>query len=338
MINTRLNQLCAGLDRTADMGAFPHDIVSKSIVKAASQQLLTTLENSNDATEVDQAIWELVYNESADKRTEKLPAILHSIAKTAEQSVLRRSATWALLKLGETNLLNTTLSNDDDGNTHSWKQTLIHEAQGRTDWVDPRPARVVESELGYAMTLPLTIHGVVQFRDYRYGQDPVGAPYSIAEASKTIKSTRAGRNAIAGTDMPASSGRADPRSFEWHSMVAGPIVQRKLVGDLVAATGLGTFYDNLTIQKTVTDALGDGLDHVQGYLFEGMSRSVGANAMAHYYTSRGLQPYYLSGRIGDSSEGVMYVDTQLSRHAETHIVTKDNGNYSAHSVILSNSI
>jgi hypothetical protein len=52
-----------------------------------------------------------------------------------------------------------------------------------------------------------------------------------------------------------------------------------------------------------------------------MSRSLGGNAMAHYYSSSGPQPLYLSGRIGDASEGVIEVETQLSRHAETHIVT-----------------
>lgn len=322
MIQTRLNQLCSGLDRTADMGAFPHDVVSlESIVKLSSKDLMSTIDGAKDATERDQAIWELVYQNTPRKRTKELPDLLHSVAKSAKEPVLRRSATWALLKLGEVKLLDETLSSDDDGNTHSFKQTLIHEAKGRTDWVDPRPVRVVESELGYAMTLPLTIHGVVQFREFRYGEDPVGAPYSIGEASKIIKSTPAGRSAIAGRNMPASKGKVDPRSYDWHSFVAGPIAQRQLVGDLTAATGLGSFYETLTIQKVCNNPLGDGLDHVQGYLFEGMSRSVGANAMAHYYTSRGPQPYYLSGRIGDASEGVVYVETQLSRHAETFIVT-----------------
>jgi hypothetical protein len=99
------------------------------------------------------------------------------------------------------------------------------------------------------------------------------------------------------------------------------------VGDLTAAVGVGSFYDNLIIQKVCTDALGNGLDHVQGYLFQGMSRSLGGNAMAHYYTSRGPQPLYLSGRIGDASGGVIDVETQLTRHAETHIVTNQNVPY-----------
>ena len=330
MLQTRLNQLCSGIDRTADMGAFPHDITAESIVKLSSKQLMSTIESSKNANERDQAIWELIYNNTPQTRTKNLPELLHSIAKEAKEAVLRRSATWGLLKLGETKLLQESLSKDDDGNTHSWKQTLIYESQGRTDWIDPRPVRVVESELGYAMTLPLTIHGVVQFRDFKYGQDPIGAPYSIKEASKIIKSTPAGRAAISGSgnvEVPASTGKVDPRSYQWHSFAAGPIAQRKLVGALTAATGLGSFYDNLTIQKVCTNPLKNGLDHVQGYLFEGMSRSIGSNAMAHYYTSRGPQPYYLSGRIGDASEGVIYVDTQLSRHAETHIVTNKNVPY-----------
>ncbi len=333
MSQIRLNKLCAGIDRTADMGAFPHDFTSNSIVKLSSTELLSVVdsfkycESPKDLTKVDQSIWELVYANTTENRTANLPELLLTVAREAKESVLRRSASWALLKLGEAKLLKESLSKDDDGNTHGWKQTLIHESQGRTDWVDPRPVRVVESELGYAMTLPLTIHGVVQFRDFKYGDDSVGAPYSIAEASKTIRSTKEGRTAIAGTNMPASSGKVDPRSYEWNSFAAGPIAQRQLVGDLVAATGLGSFYENLTIQKVATDPLRNGLDHVQGYLFEGMSRSIGSNAMAHFYTSRGPQPYYLSGRIGDASEGVIFVDTQLSRHAETHIVTNKNVPY-----------
>lgn len=329
MMQSRLNQLCAGMDRTADMGAFPHDFTAESIIKLSSDRLMGLIESAKDATERDQAMWELIYNNTAEIRTKNLPELLLTVAREAKESVLRRSATWGLLKLGEAKLLQETLSKDDDGNTHSWKQTLIHESQGRTDWVDPRPVRVVPNELGFAMTLPLTIHGVVQFRDFKYGQDPVGAAYSLADASKVIRSSEAGRSAIAGRSgvNEASSGRVDPRSFGWHSFAAGPIAQAQLVGALTAATGLGSFYEKLIIQKVCSNPLRDGLDHVQGYLFEGMSRSLGGNAMAHYYSSRGPQPYYLSGRIGDASEGVIFVDTQLTRHAETHIVTNKNVPY-----------
>jgi hypothetical protein len=322
-METRLNKLCAGVDRTADMGAFPHDFVPESIVKLSAESLMSIIDSSQSPTDRDQAIWELVYNNTPENRTRNLPDLLLSVARSAKESILRRSASWALLKLGEIGMLKECLSNDDDGNTHSWKQTLIYESMGRTDWVDPRPVRAVESELGYAVTLPLTIHGVVQFREFKYGEEPIGASYSLAEANKVIRP-----NALASTGHrnlnAASSGKVGPRAFGWHSFAAGPIAQIKLVGALTAATGLGSLYEELTIQKVCTDPLNDGLDHVQGYLFEGMSRNLGGNVMAHYYTSRGPQPYYLSGRIGDASEGVIFVDTQLSRHAETHIVTNKN--------------
>lgn len=305
------------------MGPFPHDYRGQTINRLSAGDLMGIVNSRADADVRDQAMWELIYSNTPSYRTDRLPDLLLAVSREAREPVLRRSASWGLLKLGEVKLLAESLDKGDDGNTHSWKQTLIHESQGRTDWVDPRPARIVESRFGYAMTLPLTIHGVVEFRDFKYGSTQTGASYSVSDASKIINSSAEARRAIGGVNR-ASEGRSDPRSFEWHSLVAGPIAQRKLVGDLVAATGLGTFYDHLTIQKVCTDPLRNGLDHVQGYIFEGMSRSIGANAMAHYYTSRGPQPYYLSGRIGDASEGVVFIETQLSRHAETHIVTKDS--------------
>ncbi len=325
-MESRLDKLCAGIDRTADMGAFPHDLSAESIVKLSSEELMSTIDSSKIALDRDQAIWELVYNNTPQARTEKFPELLLSVARSAKEPVLRRSASWALLKLGEIKMLKESLSKDDDGNTHSWKQVLIYESLGRTDWVDPRPVRVVESELGYAVTLPLTIHGVVQFREFKYGEQPVGAAYSLSDANKAIQPNSSARTGHRNLNE-ASSGKVDPRSFRWHGFAAGPIAQRNLVGSLTAATGLGSLYEELTIQKVVTNPLNDGLDHVQGYLFEGMSRNIGGNVMAHYYTSRGMQPYYLSGRIGDASEGVIFVDTQLSRHAETHIVTNKNVPY-----------
>lgn len=329
-MQSRLNQLCAGIDRTADMGAFPHDLTAASIVKLSSRELMGLIENSKDAGQRDQAIWELIYHNTAASRTQHLPELLLAVGREAKEPVLRRSATWGLLKLGEAKLLQESLSKDDDGNTHAWKQTLIQESQGRTDWVDPRPVRVVPSELGFAMTLPLSIHGVVQFRDFKYGQESAAALHSEAGIHQLIKSSAAGRTAIGGkTDahQQRDPGSADPSSFDWHSFAAGPIAQTQLVGALTAATGLDSFYQKLIIQKVCSNPLKDGLDHVQGYLFEGMSRSLGGNAMAHYYSSRGPQPYYLSGRIGDASEGVIFIDSPLTRHAETHIVTSKNVPY-----------
>jgi hypothetical protein len=334
---TRLNQLPAGVDRTADMGPFPHDQAAVPLVRSNTEDLMRVADGSEDVTKRDQAMWELIYRATDKTRDKQLPELLYSVATSAKENVLRRSGSWGLLKLGETQLLAQCLRADDDGNTHSWKQHLIYESQGRTDWVDPRPVRALDSKLGFSVTLPLTIHGVVQFREYNRER----------QTSKTFRPTRApdqkpaagvgaGASAYPSYSYPSpaneagappSYGTADPSAYEWHSFAAGPIAQRRLVGDLTAAVGQGSFYDNLIIQKVCTDPVGNGLDHVQGYLFRGMSRSIGGNAVAHYYTSRGHQPLYLSGRIGDASEGVVEVDTQLSRHAETHIVTNPNVPY-----------
>jgi hypothetical protein len=172
--------------------------------------------------------------------------------------------------------------------------------------MDPRPARVVPSALGFAVTLPLSIHGLVQFRSYNYSSERVPPGLSNARYG-------------------GSSGNA--AGYTWHTLVAGLDAQRLLVGDLTASVGQNTFYDNLIIQKVCVNPLDDGRDHVQGYRFQGMSRAIGGNALAHYYTSSGPQPLYLSGRIADASEGVVSVDTQLSRIAETNIVANKDVPY-----------
>lgn len=338
-MRSRLNQLSAEFDRTAAMGLFPHDEAATPLRSTGNDRLLSIADASDDPALRDDAIWELVYRTAEGKSLKQVSELVFSVATSAKEAVLRRSGSWALLKLGQKELLEQCLRADDDGNTHSWKQHLIYESQGRTDWVDPRPARAIESKLGYAVTLPLTIHGMVQFRDYNYEEQP-GEPetrrvFSSSDSSKVKNPSATGYpggvsySSYPGsqTGTPPSYGSADPRSFRWHSFAAGPIGQRRLVGDLTAAVGRGSFYDNLVIQKVCTDPLGDGFDHVQGYLFRGTSRSLGGNAMAHYYTSRGLQPLYLSGRIGDASEGVIEVETQLVRHAETHIVVNNNIGY-----------
>src|ERR1700730_1748747 len=164
-MNTRLITLSEKYDRTTAMGGFPQDSSAERLDKGAVEDLLTRAsDESLDPTHRDQSIWSLVYNESPGMRSQQLPDFLHSTAIGAKQGTLRRSASWALFKLGETRLLAESLANDDDGNTHSWKQHLIYESRGRTDWVDPRPFRVVESKFGFGVTLPLTIHGIVQFR------------------------------------------------------------------------------------------------------------------------------------------------------------------------------
>ncbi|MCY1021096.1 hypothetical protein [Pyxidicoccus sp. MSG2] len=337
-MQSRLNALCAGIDRTADMGPFPHDQSASPLFEQDADELLSSAGHAkNDATTRDQSMWELIYRQTPKQRSEKLPDLLYTVATEAKEAVLRRSASWGLLKLGETKLLQQSLRGDDDGNVHSWKQHLIYESQGRTDWVDPRPVRSIKSEFGYAVTLPLTIHGTVVFREYKYGprgEEPLPPPYMAAKT--TPLGTRSGTSAYTPAASPYGGGSAEPSysargasptAFNWYSFAAGPIAQRALVGDLTAAVGQNSFYDNLVIQKVAANTLGDGSDHVQGYLFQGMSRSMGGNAMAHYYSSRGPQPLYLSGRIGDASEGVVNVETQLLRHAETHIVTNPNVAY-----------
>ena len=338
-METRLNQLCADIDRTASMGLFPHDAAAEPLSVASDDDLVRSIDSTGSAADRDQALWQLVYQQTKDTRTSVLPELLMTVATESSEAVLRRSASWALLKLGEASLLEQCLRSDDDGNVHSWKQHLIYEAQGRTDWVDPRPVRAIDSSLGYAVTLPLTIHGMVQFRvPDRRGIARSSVNNDVGRTNYDAWSARSTREDSypsawapaqpAGQELPyGGSHSPSPNAYSWRSLVAGPINQARMVGNLTAGVGRGSFYDNLTIQKVCTDPMMDGFDHVQGYLFRGMSRSLGRNVMAHYYTSNGLQPYYLSGHISDTSEGVIDVETQLTRHAETNIVAKQGAPY-----------
>ena len=46
---TRLNQLCLGVDRTADMGPFPHDESAKPIITANTDELMKIVDSSADS-------------------------------------------------------------------------------------------------------------------------------------------------------------------------------------------------------------------------------------------------------------------------------------------------
>jgi hypothetical protein len=314
------------------MGLFPYDDVSSLERRGPSALLEVAQSDSEAAMDRDQAMWNLVYraHSGGERRAADLSELRElclTLATSDRSPSIRRSATWALLKLGDKESLHKTPVKDDDGNTESWKQSLIYESEGRTDYVDPRPVRLVESEFGFGVTLPLTIHGVVQFRSFAYqGEDQYSQGSDAGEEAQYRPSAEYGyghTEASKGLWSSAGSGYESER-YKWNSLVAGPQTQRALVGDLTAAVTAETFYDNLVIQKVCTDTRFTDSGHVQGYLFRGMSRPVGANAMAHYYHSETPQPFYLSGRIGDESEGVVQVHSDLTRNAETHIVTNES--------------
>jgi hypothetical protein len=341
-IRVKLDDLCAGYDRTAQMGLFPHDKLGEPLdLLSEDKDALRVAANPDHAlVDRDQAIWSLVYRQTRESRTAELADMLMSVATEAKEDVLRRSASWALFKIGEVDLLRDSLRKDDSGNVQSWKQHLIFEAEGRTDWVDPRPIRAIDNPLGYGVTLPLTIHGLVVFRtlkeealinakDYRgytlawTGQDEEADAQSVDGRVRRVERGEAGYR----DPTRPSAAIVPPGAYDWHVLPVGPVAQGRLVGDLTAAVSPDSYYDNLIIQKVCANHFDPGFDHVQGYLFKGMSRSLGSNAMAHYYSSRGPQPFYLSGIIGEASGGVIDVETQLTRHAETNIAFNERVPY-----------
>lgn len=121
----RLDTLCADYDRTAAMGMFPHQDVGRPVESNAVRNAMAVAADvTADASDRDQAMWSMVYRQTSDKQT-KLHDLLFATATEAKEPVLRRSASWALFKLGNAKLLTQTLRSDDDGNVHSWKQHLI---------------------------------------------------------------------------------------------------------------------------------------------------------------------------------------------------------------------
>ncbi len=109
----------------------------------------------------DMALWGLAYQ---NKRN--ATGIILEVAADEENPKLRKSAAWALMKLGHAGVLKDILDLEKDENLKNWKKFLINELQDNSQPFDKRPVRVFEDR-PYDFVMPLEVEGFVEFRDIK---------------------------------------------------------------------------------------------------------------------------------------------------------------------------
>lgn len=97
-----------------------------------------------------------------------------------------------------------------------------------------------------------------------------------------------------------------------------PLWFEKVVGGVTACTLGASFSDTLVIQKRMPGFYPDGRDHVEGYLFKGLSFTEAPDRRRHVYECVQHHRVFRSGKVGDESDGVIDdASVMLMRAAET---------------------
>jgi hypothetical protein len=107
----------------------------------------------------DMSLWVL---SRQDKRYSH--GLIAEVASQDKDAKVRRSAAWALMKLGRYEDLKASADREGDGNLRAWKAHLLGELRDNTLPVDDRPVRVVSS-VPFDFNMPLAVEGTVEFRD-----------------------------------------------------------------------------------------------------------------------------------------------------------------------------
>ena len=107
----------------------------------------------------DLSIWTLVY-----QRPMNTVGLITDIAKNEKNPRLRKSAAWALMKLGAVDSLRQTLASEADANVAAWKQHLLNDLNDTTTSPDSRAVRKRDGA-PFDLTMPLEVEGVVEFKD-----------------------------------------------------------------------------------------------------------------------------------------------------------------------------
>lgn len=107
----------------------------------------------------DLCIWSLVY-----QRPMNTIGLITEIARNEKNPRLRKSAAWALMKLGAVDSLRQALASETDANVAVWKQHLLNDLNDTTSSSDSRAVRKRDG-VPFDLTLPLEVEGVVEFKD-----------------------------------------------------------------------------------------------------------------------------------------------------------------------------
>lgn len=134
---------------------------AKNLFMPASEAGTKTLLASTAAPDDkrDMAIWAL-----ANVAKRSYVPLIEEVAADESNPKLRKSAAWALMKLGDEERLKKILKSEKDPNIANWKKFLINDLKGSTKPFDKRGVKVLKNKM-YDFVMPLEVEGFVEFRD-----------------------------------------------------------------------------------------------------------------------------------------------------------------------------
>lgn len=144
------------------------EIASYTIRDRARNLILPTREISimnlvSDGASLDRArdlgMWSLLY-----QNPKNTVGLLGEVALGDPNPKIRKSAAWALMKLGAHDVLRESIQKESDANIGFWKTHLLMDAQDRTNPFDDRRVRRLDNKL-FDFTMPLEVEGTVEFKD-----------------------------------------------------------------------------------------------------------------------------------------------------------------------------
>lgn len=142
---------------------------------------------SQEISKRDTALWGMAY---LNKRN--TTGIIQEIAADEKDKRLRKSASWALMKLGHLGVLKDLLPLETDDNLINWKKFLINELQDNSQPFDNREVRST-TNTPFDFVMPLEVEGFVEFKDnegnwHTYPTGPISNERLIGNLTPAIKS------------------------------------------------------------------------------------------------------------------------------------------------------
>lgn len=108
------------------------------------------------------------------------------------------------------------------------------------------------------------------------------------------------------------------RAGNWRTVATGPVSNERMVGKLTPGVNAPTYQSEIVLQKRIENIRGTRTDYVEGYRLVGLSRQLTPHIVRHQYEGISRHPVFVSGRVGDESQGTIdHATASLMRSADT---------------------
>ncbi len=113
--------------------------------------------------------------------------------------------------------------------------------------------------------------------------------------------------------------RLDPSNKYWGKMTLSPQALARVFGQGHACPNVDNRDHTLVIAKIIDGLYPDGSPHVDNYLFKGFTERTRADRANFYFESNVRRHFFMSGKIGDPSEGVDETQIGFTRRGRWYL-------------------